>query len=109
MEQRNCMPFFELLAVSARESDASWVSAARSVLSRAALQRHGSRFRRRKMADPLQHDARKLEAWAELNHEGLRKIVKKYNKKCAESLGRVALHQCGSLAFVRSTTALRSS
>lgn len=85
--------------------DQKWQSSVRRVMFKWRNPRTSAVLHRltgRKDLD-VQQEADRLGAWAELSREGLRKILKKYNKRCGQKAGATACHHSslGDLAFVR--------
>ena len=101
--------FFRFLSRALRRIDRAWRASARLTLFAASGPRAAavasacSRAQlRRRCAPPggVPEQARALNAWAALSQEGLRKIIKKFHKRCAASGSFGASPDC-DLAFVR--------
>lgn len=101
--------FFRFLSRALRRIDKAWRAAARLTLFAATGPRAAAvasacsmaqNRRRTPFAGGVPEQARALNAWAALSQEGLRKIMKKFHKRCAAS-GTYGVSPDCDLAFVR--------
>ena len=94
--------FARLLTKETKRIDAVWVAAAKNALLAARYPTAGAAFVKlrgqRWCAEPVTA-AEKLAAWAQLSRTGLRKIIKKYNKRCGEAHGHIVALETGTLHF----------
>ena len=110
--------FLKTLTKMLRWLDMRWAIAANSLLVAARrpmmtsalapvlAKLGGSRGRRLarwwRSDEALHTRAHKLDVWAQLSREGVRKIVKKYNKQCGAEHGSLPVCPIGGLRFVSS-------
>jgi len=87
--------FFEALQLEVRTCDREWQSAAQAVMRQSArvtwMPRSFYRRLREETGTDVSERAQRLEEWSKLAHEALRKLIKKYNKKCGASCGMLDL------------------
>jgi len=87
--------FLEALQLEVRACDREWQDAAQAVTrQRARVAWMPHTFYRRLRDDTtadLSERAQRLEEWSKLAQEALRKLIKKYNKKCGASCGSLDL------------------
>ena len=88
------------LSNAVRRCDSAWVAACRRTLQPRGFR---SIMRSKQHSDSIEM-AQRLDAWAELAQEGVRKILKKYNKIFGSGCGKICIQPAVQVAFFRSTT-----
>jgi len=97
--------FYSALTNEVRKADWQWMLATNYVL----LAARSPPLVRRAMRTPDPIDrARRLEAWAELAREAIRKIVKKYNKWYGPTCGVMGLNPEVNVGFIRSCSRIET-